>query len=101
MTNGGHRRRALLMTIQAARDAVRRGVDMLKVLIGKNGTPEQRSVLTKATAPWAVDTEVRANVSSTFEAWLQAYRRRLEQASEGPNSRRISAGESAVEAGSI
>jgi len=90
------------MAPQAARDAVRRGVDMLKVLIGIMGrTSAQRSALTNVTTPWAVGTEVRANVSPTFEAWLQAYRRRLEQACAGPNARHISAEKSAADAGSI
>ena len=61
----------------------------------------QRSALTNITTPWAVGTEVRANVSPTFEAWLQAYRRRLEQACAGPNARHISAEKSAADAGSI
>jgi len=90
------------MAPQAARDAVRRGVDMLKVLIGIMGrTSAQRSALTNVTTPWAVGTEVRANVSPSFEAWLQAYRRRLEQACAGPNARHISAEKSAADAGSI
>ena len=90
------------MATQAARDAVRRGVDMLRVLIGIMGrTSAQRSALTNVTTPWAVGTEVRANVSPTFEASLQAYRRRLEQACAGPNARHISAEKSAADAGSI
>src|SRR5215472_7467811 len=86
-------RSALGMATQAARDAARRGVDMLRVLIGIMGrTSAERSALTNVTTPWAVDTEVRANVSPTFEAWLQAYRRRFEQACEGPNAKHISVG---------
>ena len=61
------------MATQAARDAARRGVDMLRALIGIMGrTSAQRSALTNVTTLWAVNTEVRANVSPTFEAWLQA-----------------------------
>jgi hypothetical protein len=90
------------MTTQAARDAARRGIDMLRVLIGIIGrTSAQSSALTNVTTPWPVGNEVRANVSPTFEVWLQAYRRRLEQACAGPNARHISAGKSAVDAGSI
>jgi hypothetical protein len=89
------------MATQAARDIVRKGVDMLRVLIGIMGrTSAQQSALTNVTTPWAVDTKGSANVSPTFEAWLQAYRRRLEQACAGPNARHIS-GKSAVDAGSI
>jgi hypothetical protein len=90
------------MATQAARDTARKGVDMLRVLFGIMGrTSAQGSALTNVTTPWAVDTEVRANVSPTFEAWLQAYRRRLEQACAGPNARHIWAGKSAVDAESI
>jgi hypothetical protein len=63
-------------------------------------TSAQRNALSSVTTPWAVNTEARANMSPAFEAWLQAYRTRLEQACEGPNARRISAGKSAVDAGS-
>ena len=90
------------MATQEAWDTARRGVDMLRVLIGIMGrTSAQRSALTNVATPWAVDTEVRANVSPTFEAWLQAYRRRLEQACAGPNATHMSAGKSVVDAGSI
>ena len=95
-------RSALGVATLAARDTARRGVDMLRVLIGIMGrTSAERSALTNVTTPWAVDTEVRANVSPTFEVCLQAYRRRLEQACEGPNAKHISAGKSAADAGFI
>src|SRR5262245_18240502 len=61
-------------------DARRKCVDMLRNFIEIIGRqPAQRSAVSGPTETGPVTSQGLTNVSPAFEAWLQAYRRRLEQ----------------------
>ena len=73
-------------------DARRKCVDMLRNFIGIIGRQwAQRSALGRPTKTGPVASQGLSNVSPAFEAWLQAYRRRLEQVCERASSRAVSA----------
>src|SRR5260370_5912613 len=71
-------------------DARRKCVDMLRNFIGIIGRQSARSALSRVTNTRPVTTQGVANVSPAFEAWLQAYRRQLEQLCERASSRAVS-----------
>jgi hypothetical protein len=73
-------------------DVCKSDVDMVRKfieIIGRQAA--QRSAFSSPTKTGPVKGQALANVSPAFEAWLQAYRRRLEQLCEGANSRGESA----------
>ena len=71
-------------------DARRKCVDMLRNFIRIIGRQSARSALSRATKTRPVTIQGLANVSPAFEAWLQAYRRRLEQLCERASSQAVS-----------
>jgi hypothetical protein len=71
-------------------DAHRKCVDMLRNFIRIIGRQSPPSALSRATKTRPVTIHGFANVSPAFEAWLQAYRRQLEQLCERASSRAVS-----------
>ena len=71
-------------------DARRKCVDMLRNFIRIIGRQSSRSALSRATKTRPVTVQGFANVSPAFEAWLQGYRRQLEQLCERASSQTVS-----------
>jgi hypothetical protein len=65
---------------------LRKGVDMLWNVskIGRRG--EERTAVPHERAPEVVKSQEAAKTSPAFDAWLQAYRRRLEEACQRAKS---------------
>ena len=73
-------------------DGRRKCVDMLRNFIGIiDRQSAQRSAFSRATKTESAAGQGLANVSPAFEAWLQVYRRQLEQVCERASSRALSA----------
>jgi hypothetical protein len=71
-------------------DACRKYVDMLRNFIRIIERQSAQSALGTATKTRPVTIQGLANVSPAFEAWLQAYRRQLEQLCERASSQAVS-----------
>jgi hypothetical protein len=84
------RSRACAAVLMQFMDAPRECVDMLRNFIRIIGGQPAPSVLSRATKTRPVTIQGLANVSPAFEAWLQAYRRRLEQLCERASSQAVS-----------
>jgi hypothetical protein len=83
--------RACAAAFMQLMDARRKCVDMRRNFIGIISRQSARSASSRATKTGPVTSQGLAYVSPAFEAWLQAYRRRLEQVCERASSRAVPA----------
>ena len=64
---------------------------MLRNFLGTIGRPRtQRSALRNGSEPEPLNSPMIAKASPAFDQWLQAYRKRLEEACQRTNSGRVS-----------